>query len=128
MALWMPLTKHLITCVAVVVHLYEQHFPDCQALQRLNRILKDLSPLLPVHPSSVSIYRAGELVEKLTPISTQELTKNFEIQHIRELLERCGLKRSSTASTNRNVVTHSVEATHSDCLYFDADSNYDVVD
>ena len=108
----------------MVVHLYEQHVPDCQ---RLNRILKELIPVLPGHPS-VSIYRAGELVEKLTLISTQELTKNVEIQHVRELLERCGLKRSSTASTNRNVVTHSVEATHSDCLYFDADSNYDVVD
>ena len=83
--------------------------------------------MLPGHPS-VSINRAGESVEKVTPISTQELTKNVEIQHVRELLERCGLKRLSTASTNRTVVMHSVEATYSDCLYFDADSNDDVVD
>jgi antitoxin (DNA-binding transcriptional repressor) of toxin-antitoxin stability system len=127
--------------VAVVVHLYEQHVPDCQ---RLNRILEELSPVLPARflklqasaalPSmdplglpSLSIYRAGELVANLTPI-TQNLPKNFEIQHVRQLLEQCGLKRSSTASNSHNVVRHSVEATNSDCLDFDGDGNYDGVD
>ena len=67
-------------------------------------------------------------MEKLASISTQELTKSVEIQHVPELLERCGLKLSLTTSTSRNVVVHSVGATDIDYLDFNADSNYDGVD
>jgi hypothetical protein len=127
--------------IAVVVHLYEQHIPDCL---RLNRILEELSLLLPARflkllasaalPSmdpiglpSLSIYRAGELVVNLTPI-TQNLPKKFEIQHVQDLLERGGLKQASTASTSHNVVRHSVEASSSDRLDFDCDIDYEGVD
>ena len=110
----------------VIVFLYENHLPDCL---RLNRILDELSQFLPacfikmkasvalalmdpIGLPSVSIYRGGVLVENLTPI-TQELPKNFEINHVRMVLEKFGVKQSVTFTTSLNVLRLSAKASHS---------------
>ena len=133
---------------SVVVLLYEDHLPDCL---RLNRMLEELSLILPAHflklkasvafssmdpigLPSVSIYRGGHLIENLTPI-TLELPKNFEVKHVRMLLERYGVKQSLILSSSSHIVFRlAAKASHPGQLdreSFDFDSDgdgYDGVD
>lgn len=131
----------------VVVHLYEDYIPDCQ---RLNRILEELSQILParflkllasraiqtmdpVGLPSLIIYRGGDLLANLTPI-TQELPKNFQVNHVRDLLERFGVKQSLAVPTSHNAVrpVQVQVATDADDDVYEFDqgdfANYDGID
>lgn len=87
--------------VAVVVHLYETYVPACRSLAA---ILENLSrnsmrgvrflslkassasaTLDPLALPSVLLYRAGQLVGNLTPI-TQHLPSSFTPQHVEDIL------------------------------------------
>eukprot|EP00521_Asterionellopsis_glacialis_P006128 CAMPEP_0195282826 /NCGR_PEP_ID=MMETSP0707-20130614/1577_1 /TAXON_ID=33640 /ORGANISM="Asterionellopsis glacialis, Strain CCMP134" /LENGTH=210 /DNA_ID=CAMNT_0040341877 /DNA_START=68 /DNA_END=700 /DNA_ORIENTATION=+ len=122
----------------VVVHLYEPFIPACRMLnQHWDVLARSLAhvrflrlrgstaskTLDPIGLPSVVIYKDGQLLCNLTPV-TSDLPENFKATDVHWLLKSCGIPNSNETEQTKLQYKSFVTEKSSD----DFDDDYDAVD